>query len=234
MQYSIQAYKLKKCFLFPPLWISTPQTTDVHIQEVFPPPSRRITYTTEYRPTDSRRFMSSVRLYRVNFTLQAHTCKETVPSSDFGKSGSVRQSTNEGLFRPVWNALREENLLSSIGFVKWVCKWKNINQCPSCLTKGTDDINTPILIMVMDKGKTVKKIFQSKLEGNRRSGRPRVRWLKEVEKDLREMKVKRWRQKAIDSEEWAYVNKEAKAVRGIYSRGLSTYVRKKYCSYCPP
>ena len=43
----------------------------------------------------------------------------------------------------------------------------------------------------MDKGKTVKKIFQSKLEGSRRSGRPRVRWLKEVEKDLREMKVKR-------------------------------------------
>jgi hypothetical protein len=45
--------------------------------------------------------------------------------------------------------------------------------------------------MVMDKGKTVKKIFQSKLEGSRRLGRPRLRWLEEVEKELREMKVKR-------------------------------------------
>jgi len=59
------------------------------------------------------------------------------------------------------------------------------------LTKNTADINRPILIMVMDQGKTVKKIFQSKLEGSRKTGRPRLRWLEEVEKDLREMKVKR-------------------------------------------
>jgi hypothetical protein len=41
-----------------------------------------------------------------------------------------------------------------------------------------------------------------------------VRWLKEVEKDLREIKVNRWRQKAFDREEWASIIKEAKAVRG--------------------
>jgi len=33
-------------------------------------------------------------------------------------------------------------------------------------------------------------------------------------KDLREMKVKRWRQKTADREEWASVMKEAKAVKG--------------------
>jgi hypothetical protein len=33
-------------------------------------------------------------------------------------------------------------------------------------------------------------------------------------KDLWEMKVKRWRQKAVDREEWASTNKEAKALRG--------------------
>ena len=37
------------------------------------------------------------------------------------------------------------------------------------------------------------KIFENKAEGSRRRGRPRVRWLEDVEKDLMEMKVKRWR-----------------------------------------
>jgi len=41
-----------------------------------------------------------------------------------------------------------------------------------------------------------------------------MRWLEDVRNDLREMKFKRWRQKAVDREEWASVIKEAKAVRG--------------------
>ena len=63
-------------------------------------------------------------------------------------------------------------------------------------------------------GRTVKKIFKSKLEGSRRKGRPRVRWLEVVQKDLQEMKVKRWRQKAVDREEWTLVIKEGKAIIG--------------------
>ena len=44
-------------------------------------------------------------------------------------------------------------------------------------------------------------------------GRPRLRWLEDAEKDPWEMKVKRWRLKAVDREEWAPVMKEAKALR---------------------
>jgi len=66
----------------------------------------------------------------------------------------------------------------------------------------------------MDQGRTAKKMFESKLDGRRIWGRPRLRWLEEVEKDLREMKVKSWRQKAFDREEWGSVIKEAKALRG--------------------
>jgi hypothetical protein len=41
----------------------------------------------------------------------------------------------------------------------------------------------------MDQGKTVKRAFETKLERSRR-GRSRWKWLEDVEKDLREMKVK--------------------------------------------
>jgi hypothetical protein len=47
------------------------------------------------------------------------------------------------------------------------------------------------LVVRMDQGRTVKKIFESKLEGSRRWGRPRLRWVEEVQKDLHETKVKR-------------------------------------------
>jgi hypothetical protein len=54
----------------------------------------------------------------------------------------------------------------------------------------------------MNQGSRVKKIFGSKPEGSRRRERPRLRWMEAVEKDLREMKVKRWRQKAVERKKW--------------------------------
>jgi hypothetical protein len=45
-----------------------------------------------------------------------------------------------------------------------------------------------------DYARIVKKIFQSKLEGRRRRRRKRrlrLRWLEDVKKDLREIKVKK-------------------------------------------
>jgi hypothetical protein len=45
-------------------------------------------------------------------------------------------------------------------------------------------------------------------------GRHRMRWKKDVEKDLRQMKFQRWRQKEMDREEMPPVIKDAKAVRG--------------------
>ena len=45
-------------------------------------------------------------------------------------------------------------------------------------------------------------------------------------KGLWEMKVKRWRQKAVDKEQQVSVIKEAKAVIGPYSQEVSKYVSK--------
>jgi len=63
----------------------------------------------------------------------------------------------------------------------------------------------------MDQGRALKKVFESKPEGSRIRGRPRLRWLEDVGRDLREMKVKRWGRKAVDREKWASVIQVAKA-----------------------
>jgi hypothetical protein len=46
--------------------------------------------------------------------------------------------------------------------------------------------------------------------------------LENVEKYLKEITVYRWRQKAVNSDEWAYVIKEARTLGGPYSQGVST------------
>jgi hypothetical protein len=41
-----------------------------------------------------------------------------------------------------------------------------------------------------------------------------MRWLEDVEKGLQEIKVKRWRQKGVNREQWAFIIK-VKVVRGV-------------------
>jgi len=62
----------------------------------------------------------------------------------------------------------------------------------------------------MNETRSVKKIFEEKLEGKRGRGRPRLRWINDVEDDLRRLGVKRWRKKALDREEWASIIRVAK------------------------
>jgi hypothetical protein len=55
------------------------------------------------------------------------------------------------------------------------------------------------------------RAVETKLGGQRGRGRPRVRWINNVEDDLRKLDVKRCRMKALDREEWASIIREAKA-----------------------
>jgi hypothetical protein len=66
-------------------------------------------------------------------------------------------------------------------------------------------------VIRMNETRSVKKICEGKLEGRRGRRRPRLRWIDDVEDDLRKLGVKQWRAKALDREEWASIIGEAKA-----------------------
>jgi transcription termination factor 2 len=66
-------------------------------------------------------------------------------------------------------------------------------------------------VVRMKETRSVKKIFEGKLEGRRGRGRPTLRWINDVKDDLRKLGVKRWRTKVLEREEWASIIKEAKA-----------------------
>jgi hypothetical protein len=63
----------------------------------------------------------------------------------------------------------------------------------------------------MNETRTVKKISEEKLGGRRGRVRPRLRWIDDVEEDLRTTGIKRQIIKVLDRAEWASIIKEAKA-----------------------
>jgi hypothetical protein len=62
-------------------------------------------------------------------------------------------------------------------------------------------------VIRMNETRTVLKIFEEKLGVRKGSGRPRLRWIDDVEDDLRNVCIKRWRIKALDRAECASIIK---------------------------
>jgi hypothetical protein len=67
----------------------------------------------------------------------------------------------------------------------------------------------------MPASRLTKKVCSGKPEGKRKFGRPRTRWLDDVEADIRKMGFRGWRRKAGDRSEWMKLVKEAKALQGL-------------------
>jgi hypothetical protein len=62
----------------------------------------------------------------------------------------------------------------------------------------------------MDGARMAKKVFVSNPEGRRGIGRPKLRWLDDVEDDIKALGTRGWRIKAQDRNEWTAIKREAK------------------------
>jgi hypothetical protein len=60
-----------------------------------------------------------------------------------------------------------------------------------------------------------KRMMREKIYTTRRRGRPKVRWLDDVQKDLRVMGIEGWRGKAQDRHLWRRIGQEAKVHEGL-------------------
>jgi len=67
----------------------------------------------------------------------------------------------------------------------------------------------------MDTRIIVKKVTQWEPCLSRPVGRPRMRWLDQVEEDLKKMKVRNWREKCKDRRLWNEIVKRAKTHQGL-------------------
>jgi hypothetical protein len=65
----------------------------------------------------------------------------------------------------------------------------------------------------MDDKRTPKRILRWKPMGTRTRGRPRKRWIVDIEEDLQIMRVRRWRKQNEERAEWKKISEKAK----IYS-----------------
>jgi hypothetical protein len=65
------------------------------------------------------------------------------------------------------------------------------------------------------ENRTIKKIFNTKPEGTRKVGRPKLRWEECVCQDNRILGVKNWRSVALNREEWRLILRKGRAHKGL-------------------
>ena len=87
----------------------------------------------------------------------------------------------------------------------------------------------------MNSDRTLKKIFNTKPDGARSVGRPKLRWEDGIDQDMRILGVKNWKKVALNRDEWAKLLKKARAHQGLSSQWwwwLSTSVYNHYMYMC--
>lgn len=69
----------------------------------------------------------------------------------------------------------------------------------------------------MQPTRTPKMILTQEIGGKKRKGRPRKRWQKEVEDDIRRLKIKNWKEQAKNKKQWRNIVTQAMGLLGLKS-----------------
>ncbi|GFU20102.1 uncharacterized protein TNCV_1192371 [Trichonephila clavipes] len=67
----------------------------------------------------------------------------------------------------------------------------------------------------MNEDRTTKKVFNAQPIGSRRKGRPNLRWIDDLEKDLLDLRTRNWRTLAGRRLAWKRLLRKAKALPGL-------------------
>jgi hypothetical protein len=67
----------------------------------------------------------------------------------------------------------------------------------------------------MEEQRDLKTALEGKPGGRRKRGKPRTRWIENVEDDLRKMVIKRWRLRTADRREWRGLCEAARVLQEL-------------------
>jgi hypothetical protein len=67
----------------------------------------------------------------------------------------------------------------------------------------------------MSNDRMPKMILNAKMEGDRKRGHRKKRWINDVEQDLRKLGIRNWRSRAGDHQQWRAVVREVKVHPGL-------------------
>jgi hypothetical protein len=70
----------------------------------------------------------------------------------------------------------------------------------------------------MDSNWVTKRMFNTRPEGKRGTGRPKLRWEDSVDHDIRILGERNWRNVAFSREEWRKLLKKARVHAGLSSQ----------------
>jgi len=69
--------------------------------------------------------------------------------------------------------------------------------------------------MWMDDKRTPKRILEWKPIGTRTRGRPRKRWIADIEENMKIIGVRRWRKQCEERAEWKRITEKGKTHSGL-------------------